>query len=161
MAANIIRKFSNQMPVWFLKLAGNFWFPFFGAGIKIAEVSKDYHYMKVILKRRWYNANYVGTQFGGSMYAMTDPFYMIMLIQILGPDYIVWDKAAQIEFKKPGKTNLTAEFRLNFEQIQNIKKNTENGQKHIFDLPVEIYDNDKVVVATVQKTLYVRKKKMN
>lgn len=161
MAANLIRKFSNQVPVWFLKLVGNFWFPFFGAGIQIKEVSNDYHYMKVILKRKWYNANYVGTQFGGSMYAMTDPFYMIMLIQILGRDYIVWDKAAQIEFKKPGKTTLTAEFRLHAEQIHNIKKNTESGEKYIFDLPVDIFDNDKVIVATVQKTLYVRKKKTN
>lgn len=161
MAAHLIRKFSNQIPIWLLKLVGNFWFPFFGAGIKIVEVSKDYHYMKVVLKRRWYNANYVGTQFGGSMYAMTDPFYMIMLIQILGREYIVWDKAASIEFKKPGKSDLTAEFRINREQIELIKKNTDNYDKFVFDIPVEIFDEDKVVVASVQKTLYVRKKKPN
>lgn len=161
MAANIIRKFSNQVPIWLLKLVGNFWFPFLGAGIKIVDVSKDYHYMKVVLKRSWYNANYVGTQFGGSMYAMTDPFYMIMLIQILGREYIVWDKAAFIEFKKPGKSNLTAEFRISREQIELIKKNTENYDKFIFDIPVDIFDQEKVVVASVKKTLYVRKKKPN
>lgn len=158
MAAHLIRKFSNKVPRWLLKLVGNHWFPFWGAGIKITEISEDYHYMKVILKRSWYNANYVGTQFGGSMYAMTDPFFMIMLIQILGSNYIVWDKAATIDFKKPGKTRLTAEFRLTPELVNEVKMRVHENGKYIFDLPVEIYDELGIVVASVIKTLYVKKK---
>lgn len=102
--------------------------------------------------------NYVGTQFGGSMYAMTDPFYMIMLIQILGSEYIVWDKAASIDFKKPGRSRLTAEFRLNPAQITEIKDKADMQGKYVFELPVEIFDETGMLVAAVQKTLYVKKK---
>ncbi len=85
---------------------GNIWPPYFGAGIRIEHVNEDFRYVRVALKRSWYNSNYVGTQFGGSMYSMTDPFFMLILINNLGKDYIVWDKAARIEFIKPGKKSL-------------------------------------------------------
>lgn len=158
MSANLIRKYSNKTPRWLLKLFGNLWLPFLGAGIRIAEISSDYHYMKVCLKRSWFNQNYVGTQFGGSMYAMTDPFYMIMLLQILGPKYIVWDKGGTIDFKKPGRTKLTVEFRLSKEQVAEIKQTADSQEKHIFELPADIYDVDKNIIASVKKTLYVKKK---
>src|SRR5207248_567645 len=82
----------------------NFWPPFWGAGIKIDVISPDYKYVRTRLKRRPWTKNIVSTQFGGSIYAMTDPIYMVMLLMLLGRDYIVWDKAANIRFRKPGRT---------------------------------------------------------
>lgn len=159
MAAHLLRKFSGQLPIWLVRLLGGLWFPYLGAGIRITEGSKDYRYIRVCLKRSWYNVNYVGTQFGGSMYSMTDPFYLLMLIQNLGPDYIVWDKAASIDFKTPGKTELHAEFRIDDALLDRIRAQTESGEKYIFDLPVEVFDTNKNLVASVIKTMYVRKKR--
>lgn len=159
MAANLLRKIAGSAPVWLMKFLGNLWLPYLGAGIRIQIVSADYRYVKVCLKRSWLNANYVGTQFGGSIYAMTDPFYMLMLINNLGNNYIVWDKASQIDFLKPGKTKLYAEFNLSESQILEIKNKADNQDKYVFDLPVEIKDEHQVIVAKVIKTLYIRRKK--
>lgn len=104
------------------------------------------------------NSNYVGTQFGGSMYAMTDPFYMLMLIQNLGPEFIVWDKAARIEFLKPGRKRVIAEFKISEHEVQEIGKKATEAGKYVFDREVLIHDTDGVLVARVIKTLYVRRK---
>jgi Domain of unknown function (DUF4442) len=77
MAAHLLRKLANNAPVWLIRILSNLWLPYLGSGIRIIEISKDFRYVKVCLKRSWYNMNYVGTQFGGSIYAMTDPFYML------------------------------------------------------------------------------------
>ena len=158
MSATVIRKLSNKVPSRVVRWLGNIWLPFLGAGIKVVSNSKDYRYIKVCLLRRWYNSNYVGTQFGGSIYAMTDPFYMLMLINNLGSDYIVWDKGAKIEFIKPGRSSLFAEFKIDQSLVEEIKLKVKESEKYIFDLPVEIYDDNKVLVAKVDKTLYVRRK---
>ncbi len=154
-----LRKMGSKTPSGLVKHMFSLWPPYLGAGIKIQEISSDYRYVKVCLKQAWYNRNYVGTQFGGSLYAMTDPFYMLMLINNLGQDYYVWDKGATIDFVAPGKTKVTAEFRINEEIIQKVLKETESGEKYIFDLPVEVLDADGKLVASVLKKLYVRKKK--
>lgn len=161
MAAFLLRKMSGQMPVWALKFLGNLWFPYLGSGVKIVSVSSDYRSIRVMLKRKWYNANYVGTQFGGSIYSMTDPFYMLMLLNNLSRDYIVWDKAAHIEFLKPGLTRLWANFQIDENLLQMVIEKTAAGEKYVFDLPVEIQDDSGAVVAKVIKTLYVRKKRKN
>ena len=88
-----------------------------GAGIRIKEISNDYRYLVASMKLRRYNQNYVGSQYGGSLFSMTDPFYMLMLLNILGTKYIVWDKAGRIEYVAPGKTEVTATFQLSEEQI--------------------------------------------
>lgn len=88
MAANLLRKITGKVPLSFLKILGNIWFPYLGAGIKILNVSNDFRYVKVCLKRSWYNANYVGTQFGGSIYSMTDPFFMLMIINKIGRAHV-------------------------------------------------------------------------
>lgn len=150
---------ADKAPPSFLRRLGNLWFPYLGAGIKINTVSSDYRYVRVTLKRAWYNSNYVGTQFGGSIYAMTDPFYMMMIMNNLGRDYIVWDKAAKIEFIKPGKTQLVAEFSIDDTLLDDIRLKTANGDKYVFDLPVEVKDPEGQVIAKVDKTIYVRKKK--
>ena len=90
------------------------------------------------------------------MYAMTDPFYMMMLINNLGKRYIVWDKAAHISFIKPGRTTVHAVFKLTEQQISAIKKKADQNGKYEFDLPVEVVDDSDAIIARVTKTLYVR-----
>ncbi|MBL1260155.1 MAG: DUF4442 domain-containing protein [Thiotrichaceae bacterium] len=158
MLAQFLRKNARAMPVKLLMFIGNLWAPFRGAGIKIVKVSDDYRLMEVEMKLKWSNKNYVGTHFGGSMYAMTDPFYMMMLINILGPQYVVWDKAAKIEFKKPGKGTIRVRFELGEEEILAIKEKADDLGKYVFDKSVDIKNESDEVIATVVKTLYVRRR---
>lgn len=132
--------------------------PYWATGIVIRSVAPDYRRMTVQMKMHWYNRNYVGTHFGGSLYAMTDPFYMLMLLQVLSKEYLVWDKAAHIDFIKPGKGTVTAEFHVDQSLLEAIAANTTEGQKYLPELPVEIKDEDGELVARVTKTLYVRRK---
>lgn len=159
MAAHLFRRYSDKAPFWLMRYLVNLWPPFVGAGIKILEAREDFRFLKVELKRSWFNTNYVGTQFGGSIYAMVDPFYMLMLMNILGKNYIVWDKAAKIEFLKPGRSKLVAEFHLNDDLIEIVKMRTEHGEKYVFDLPISIHDEQGTHIAHVIKTMYVRKKR--
>jgi hypothetical protein len=110
------------------------------------------------MKLRWWNANYVGTHYGGSLYSMTDPFFMVMLIENLGPDYIVWDKSAAIRFKRPGRGTVTASFRLSDQQIEEIKQalNAEKKIERVFT--VEVKDESGTVIAEVEKLLHIRRK---
>src|ERR1700751_3018772 len=101
----------------------NLWPPFLGAGIRIQHIAPDMKAVDVEMSLRWWNANYVGTQFGGSLFAMTDPFYMLMLMANLGGEYIVWDKAASIRYRKPGRSTVRAEFRLSDAQVHDIREN--------------------------------------
>lgn len=140
------------------KLVLNSWPPFIGTGIWVKEISKDYKYIKVIMNLRFWNKNYVGVHFGGSLYAMTDPFYMLMLMKVLGKDYIVWDKAANIKFIKPGKGKVTAEFRLSESQIKEIKEKTDNNYKYEPELLVLVKDSKGEIISEVIKTLYIRRK---
>lgn len=133
--------------------------PYLGTGISVTELSADYTRMTVRMKSRFYNRNYVGTHFGGSLYAMTDPFYMLMLLKILGKNYLVWDRSAQIDFIKPGRGTVTAEFHVDAATIETIKDNTADGSKFLPHLTVEIRDQQGDLVANVIKTLYVRRKK--
>lgn len=147
------------MKPWLFKYILNIWPPFLGAGIKVTDISQDYAHVKVILKQKWYNRNYVGTHFGGSLFAMTDAFYMLMLLHILGRKYIVWDKASKIEFLKPARGTVKASFDFTPAEIQAIRKQADLNGKYIFDKTVEIYNPNNEVVASVVKTLYVRVKK--
>ena len=141
-----------------LKLWANWWPPFLFGGVRVLEIGEDWRYAKVQLKLRWYNRNYVGTQFGGSLYAMTDPFYMLMIMENLGRDYIVWDKAANIEFISPGKGPVFADFEIDEALLERIRSHTANGERYLPQLHVEVRDAEGVLVARVQKTLYVRLK---
>lgn len=142
---------------WMLKFI-NFWPPFLGAGIRVRKISQDFRDITVEMKLRPWNRNYVGTQFGGSIYSMTDPFYMLMLLQNLGDEYIVWDKAATVRFLKPGKGKLTAEFNLTQQRIDEIRKAADENYKTEPVFKVEIKDTEGTVVAEVDKVLYVRRK---
>ena len=141
-----------------LRLGMNLWPPFLGAGIKVNHIGADFREVVVSMKLRWYNRNYVGTHFGGSLAAMTDPFYMLMLIHILGSDYTVWDKSSTIDFIAPGRGTVTARFRLNDDQIAEIKNETASGNAYFPELSVDIVNGSDEVIARVRKKLYVRKK---
>lgn len=158
MLAQLLKKYAGKIPPKILRHVGNFWMPFLGAGIKISYLSSDYRETHVTMKLRWYNKNYVGTHFGGSIYAMTDPFYMIMLINNLGRDYIVWDKGAKIDFIKPGRNTLKAEFILTDELLQEIKQKVDSEGKYVFDIPVNVVNKSDEVIATVKKEIYIRQK---
>lgn len=158
MIATYSQRWTSQLPAWLFRIFINIWPPYLGTGISVKKISADYRYVEVIMKMHWYNKNYVGTHFGGSMYAMTDPFYMLILMKNLGKDYIVWDKAAFIEFKKPGRGTLRAIFTFTEDEINAIRNQADTNEKFIFDKPVDLFNKDGIVVASVVKTLYVRKK---
>lgn len=132
--------------------------PYLGAGVRVTHIAADFRRIEVEMPLRFYNRNYVGTHFGGSLYSMVDPFYMLMLINILGPDYIVWDKAANIRFKKPGKGVMKATFELTEEKIAEIRAAAETQPKVEPQFQVIIKDEEGNVVAEVDKLLYVKKK---
>src|SRR4051812_22406421 len=159
MARNILLKLladSNSSHV--LRRSVNLWPPFLGAGIRVTHISRDMKSIDVQMKLRWWNANYVGTHFGGSLFAMTDAFYMLMLMANLGRDYIVWDKAASIRYKKPGKGTVTANFRLNDAQLDDIRERLRTLPKYEPTFKVEVKDERGVVIAEVEKLLHVRLK---
>lgn len=136
----------------------NFYPPMIGAGIRVTRTSDDFTEIDVEMKLRWWNRNVVGTQFGGSLYMMCDPFFMAILMTNLGRDYIVWDKAARIDFLKPGRGRVTARFRIPPEVIAEIRAQADSGPKVEPEFEVDVVDDHGVVVARVHKTLYVRRK---
>jgi acyl-coenzyme A thioesterase PaaI-like protein len=137
----------------------NMWPPFWGAGIKVEEISQDYRQAKVHLRLGLMNRNSVGVHFGGSLFAMTDPFFMMMFQENLGKAYTVWDQAAKIEFIKPGRGTVRAAFAITQSQIDELIHNAASGQKVLQDFVVEVIDEERDVVARITKTIYVRKKK--
>jgi len=141
-----------------LRLGLNLYPPYLGAGIRVREISPDFRRVRVRMGLGWYNRNYVRTQFGGSLYSMTDPFFMLMLMQLLGRDYIVWDKAASIDFISPGKGQVHAEFRIDDGLLAQIRQHTAGGDKYLPELRVEVRDDEGTLVAIVHKTLYIRLK---
>jgi len=135
----------------------NIWPPFLGAGIRV-KWSQDHKSVDVEMKLRFWNRNYVGTHYGGSLYSMTDPFYMLMLMDNLGSDYIVWDKAASIRFRKPGKGRVKAEFRLSEEQLDDIRTKLLAQEKYEPTFTAQVKDETGDVVAEVRKVLHIRRK---
>ncbi|MBX3486288.1 MAG: YiiD C-terminal domain-containing protein [Candidatus Paracaedibacteraceae bacterium] len=136
----------------------NFWPPYLGAGIRIKHISDDIMSIDVEMKLRRWNRNYVKTHFGGSLYAMTDPFFMLILMEQLGRDYIVWDKAATIRFKKPGVKTVFAHFEISPERLQEIRDAADSSYKVEPTFTVNIVDKDGTVIAEVDKLLYVRRR---
>jgi hypothetical protein len=136
----------------------NLWPPFLGAGIRVKRLTPDWTEIDVEIKLRWWNRNYVGTHYGGSLYSMADPFFMLMLIQNLGKDYIVWDKSASIRFKKPGRGTVSASFRLAEEQVREIKQALGSEEKIERVFTVEVKDESGLVIAQVEKLLHIRRK---
>lgn len=134
-------------------------FPAFrGTGARVTYISGDFRELHVKLPLNWRTRNYVGTIFGGSLYGAVDPHYMIMLIKILGPGYVVWDKAATIRFRKPGRSTLFARFRIPDEEIAEVRRLLETVPSIDREYQVELKDAGGVVHAVVDKTIYIRRK---
>ena len=135
-----------------------FWPPFWMSGIRVTEASDDWRRISVRLRQYWFNRNYVGTHFGGSLFAMTDPFWMIMVMERLGRDYIVWDKAAEIEFVAPGRGDVFAHFVLDDAVIDELRGAAAGGEKVLRWFAVDVVNSAGETVARVRKQLYVRLK---
>lgn len=128
-----------------------------GTGARVRYIAGDLREIRVELPLSWRTRNYVGTIFGGSMYGAVDPMYMIMLIHCLGPDYVVWDKAATVRFLKPGRTTLTATFRLDDAELDAIRAELETKRSIDRVYTVELVDAEGTVHATVEKTIFVKR----
>jgi acyl-coenzyme A thioesterase PaaI-like protein len=137
----------------------NFFPAYRGTGARVVYIAGDYRRIRVKIPLSWRTRNYVGTIYGGSMYAGIDPIYMLMLIKILGRRYVVWDKAAKIRFKRPGREALFADFLLTAEEIDEIKRllETEKSVDRVYN--VELVDKNGKAHALIEKTLYIAKRK--
>jgi Domain of unknown function (DUF4442) len=135
--------------------------PFLGAGVRLKEISPDLRTIEVHMPLTFWNKNYVGTHFGGSLYTMCDPFFMLILLNHLGPDYIVWDKAASIRFKKPGTGTVKAVFHIPEERIAEIRAQADAQGKIEPTFQTVVTDINGVVIAEIDKLLYVRRKQSN
>ncbi|GAA5080003.1 DUF4442 domain-containing protein [Lysobacter panacisoli] len=136
----------------------NLWPPFLFSGIHVATITDDYRHAHVELRMRPWNRNYVGTHFGGSLFAMTDPFWMLLTMKSLGGEYWVWDKAGEIEFVKPGRGTVHADFRLGEDVLDELRAATAGGEKALRWFDTDVIDASGEVVARVRKQLYVRRK---
>lgn len=132
--------------------------PYLGAGISIRFPKEDPYTVVSRMSLRFYNRNLFGTHFGGSLYSMCDPHFVFILIRHLGNGYVVWDKAASIDFVRPGRGTVTALFRIPPEEIEAIRVRADAGEKVEPVLTANVVDAGGELVARVQKRLYVRKK---
>ncbi len=137
----------------------NFYGPYFGAGVKVDYIAEDFKEIRVSMKLRWYNRNAVGTHFGGSLYAMVDPHLMLMLMKLLGPGYIVWDKSAAIDFLRPGTGVVSARIGIDEDTVQRIRETVASKRRCEPEFEIEVMDEQERLVCRVKKILYVRKKR--
>lgn len=152
----------NIMPLltpYLLKMRINTYAPYIGAGIKIEHINLDQGLCVVSMGLNSLNKNIVGTQFGGSLYSMVDPFYMLMLMHQLGSSYVVWDKSSHIEFVAPGNSKVTARMKIPSNEIKTIQDLAKDGEPVFREYKVDIVDEQQKVIATVTKTIYIRLRK--
>lgn len=135
-----------------------FYPPYLGAGVRVTRVDDDLRTVEVEMPLTLFNRNYVGTQFGGSLYSMCDPFFMLMAMMRLGDDYVVWDKSASIRFVKPGRGRVRARFELDAERLASIRAQVDRDGRSEPEFEVEVTDEAGEVIARVQKVLHVRRK---
>lgn len=135
------------------------WPPYLAAGVRVEGFSPDFRSVRVRLNKRPWTTNYVGTAFGGSMFSMSDPFWMFMLLQHLGRDHVVWGVKGEIDFRAPGTSTLHAEFSISDADLAEIRAAAAGGEKVLRWFTTDITDDDGVVVATVRKQIYVRRKR--
>lgn len=150
-----------------LRLLMNLWPPLLFAGIRVTRIDDDFRAVDVELRAHWWNRNYVGTHFGGAMYTMTDPFYMLMMIENLNAGgvratpgarkYVVWDKAASIRYRKPGRGTVRAEFRLSAAEVEEVRAALEVSPKLERTYRVLVLNANGETVVEVEKVLHFRK----
>jgi len=150
---------ARKYPPWLMRLRMNLWPPFLGAGIRVRRIADDYRQVVAEMPLRLRNRGYFGTHFGGSLYAMTDPFFALMVLHNLPDDYVVWDKAASIEFLAPGRSRMRATFVLTDDDLESILRMTAGGDKHLHLFHVDVVDDEGLAVARVEKIVYVRRRR--
>jgi hypothetical protein len=143
----------------FLRWRFNLFPAYRGTGARVVSIADDFREVRVRLPLGWRSRNIVGTIFGGSMYGSVDPIYMIQLMKLLGRGYTVWDKAATIRFKKPGRSTLYATFRIDDEELRTIAEATAGGASIDRTYEVDLVDAEGVVHASIEKVIYIRRKK--
>ncbi|MER5264721.1 DUF4442 domain-containing protein [Actinosynnema sp. NPDC002837] len=144
-----------------LRRGMNLWPPFLFAGIRVVELSDDYRHAKVRMRLHWWNRNYVGTHFGGSLFSMTDPFWMLLVLHHLGREHLVWDRAGEIEFVKPGRGTVHAEFHLTDEHLDELRSRAASDSKALLWFSTDVVDSAGEVVARTRKQVYARRKNRN
>lgn len=125
---------------------------------RIIDVSDDLHKVTISMTPNWKNRNFVGTIFGGSMLSATDPIYMIQLMQILGEDYVVWDKSVEAYYKKPAKSRIYGEFIFSAIEIKYLKDNIAKSNEMDIIKTMSLVDGKQNIIATFNKTLYIANK---
>jgi acyl-coenzyme A thioesterase PaaI-like protein len=153
-----LQSFAIRHPRLFRVLL-NFYPPFRGTGAWVTFIADDWSEMRIRIPLSWRTRNYVGTIFGGSLYAGLDPHFMFMLMHRLGPDYLVWDKAASIRFKRPGRGQVTAVCRMPDAEVAEVKRILESQEKVDREYSVDLVDKDGIVHATIGKVVNVRKRR--
>jgi acyl-coenzyme A thioesterase PaaI-like protein len=147
----------NRNLLWMM----NFYPPYLGAGIRIVEYRRDFRYIRVKMDLHWWNQNYVGTQFGGSLYSMCDPFYMLMVMDNLGSGYEVWDKSASIRFRNPGRGTVYADFELDGNDLARIREEVNKEGVSEPEYTVDVKNDDGTLIAEVEKQLHVTNRVAN
>tara|TARA_Y100000588_G_C14208922_1_gene905852 strand:+ start:911 stop:1360 length:450 start_codon:yes stop_codon:yes gene_type:complete len=132
------------------------WPPFLGAGIRVKSFNEDFTQITVQMKLRFWNKNYVGTHFGGSLYTMTDPFYMLILIHFLGKGFHVWDKSAKIRYVKPGRGTVYAHFKVTQDRLKQLKDDVIQNGIHEEQFMIQVLNESSEVVAEITKTIHIR-----
>ena len=132
--------------------------PYLGAGISVKSVNETATFYVVQLKRRWYNRNVYGSHFGGSLYAMVDPFFVFAAAAHFGDDYILWDKSAAIEYVSPGRGTVFCEVHIPNDRLRSMKEEVDEKGKATFHFETEIKSAEGKLVAKVEKEIYIRKK---
>lgn len=149
---------ARKMSPRVLQFGMNLWPPFLGAGIRVRRIAPDFREVRVDMRLGVGNRNYFGSHFGGSLYAMTDPFFALMVHHNLPRGYMVWDKAGAIEYVGPGRGPVSATIRLEQADIDTIVRMTADGDKHLHLFKVDVVDREGLTVAKVEKIVYARKK---
>lgn len=144
-----------------VRLALNWWAPFRGAGIRVQHIAPDFRSVSVEMRLGRSNRSDAGTHSGGALYAMADPFFSLMLRANLGADYLVWDKAGSIDHVAPGRGRVWARFEVAAVDLDHIVRMTGAGDKHLHLFKADIKDDDGMVVARIEKMIYVRRKRDN
>ena len=142
-----------------LALGMSLWIPNLCSGIRVRRFSEDWTHATVELHVNVFTRNYVKTAFGGSMSAMTDPYFFMLVMHQLGRDHVVWDTRGEIEFVKPGRGVLTAHFHVPAEKVAELRERARGGAKVLEWFETDIRDASGDVVARVRREVYVREKR--
>ncbi len=146
--------FRSRLHRWYF----NFFPAFRGTGARITYLADDFREIRIRLPLSWRTRNYVGTIYGGSMYACVDPIYMVMLIRNLGRSYEVWDKAATIRFRRPGRSTLYARMAIDQQELDDITTalEAEPSTERVYD--IDLIDDIGIAHSSVRKTIFIRKR---